>query len=203
MAVQGAGRTDAGVHATGQAAHFDLPEGFDPDRLPAALNAHLPETVRVLAAREVDGGFNARFDAVRRSYRYRMATRRVAPALDRGRVWHVGRGLDMDAMREAAAHLVGHHDFTSFRAAHCQAKSPVKTLDTLLVEEEDGGLALVAEAPSFLHHQVRNIAGTLELVGRGKWRPGDVKGALEAKDRAAAGPTAPPHGLYLTRVDYP
>ena len=203
VAVQGAGRTDAGVHATGQAAHFDLPETFDPARIPLALNAHLPDTVRVLSGREVDDGFNARFDAVRRAYRYRMVTRRVAPALDRGRAWHVGRNLDLDAMAEAAAHLIGKHDFTSFRATHCQADSPIRTLDILELEEEPAGVALVAEALSFLHHQIRNIVGTLELVGRGKWSPADVVGALEARDRSAAGPTAPPHGLYLTRVDYP
>ena len=203
VAVQGAGRTDAGVHATGQAAHFDLPDDFDPARLPLALNAHLPETIRVLSARGVDAGFNARFDAVCRAYRYRMVTRRVAAALDRDRAWHVGRDLDQDAMVEAAGHLVGRHDFTSFRASHCQAKSPLRTLDVLRLEAEPAGLALVAEAQSFLHHQIRNIVGTLELVGRGKWTPGDVKAALDARDRSAAGPTAPPHGLYLTRVDYP
>ena len=203
VAVQGAGRTDAGVHATGQAAHFDLPEAFDPARLPLALNAHLPDTIRVLSGRGVEDGFNARFDAVRRAYRYRMVTRRVAPALDRGRAWHVGRKLDLDAMSEAAGHLTGKHDFTSFRATHCQAESPVRTLDILKLEEEPAGVALVAEALSFLHHQIRNIAGTLELVGRGKWSPADVPAALEARDRSAAGPTAPPHGLYLTRVDYP
>ena len=203
VAVQGAGRTDAGVHATGQAAHFDLPEDFDPRRLPLALNAHLPETVRVLSAREVEPGFNARFDAIGRAYRYRMVTRRVASVLDRGRAWHVGQDLDQAAMSEAAGHLIGHHDFTSFRATHCQAKSPMRTLDILRLESESEGIALVAEARSFLHHQIRNIAGSLVLVGRGKWKPGDVKDALEACDRSAAGPTAPPHGLYLTRVDYP
>lgn len=201
--VQGAGRTDAGVHATGQAAHLDLPDAFDSMRLPLALNAHLPETVRVLSARRVADDFSARFDATGRAYRYRLMTRRIAPALERGRVWHVGAALDRAAMEAAASHLIGKHDFTSFRASHCQATSPVRTLDTLRLEDEDGGLALIAEARSFLHHQIRNITGTLVLVGRGKWQPEEVKVALEASDRRAAGPTAPPHGLYLTRVDYP
>lgn len=203
VAVQGAGRTDAGVHATGQAAHFDLPDAFDPDRLPLALNAHLPDTVRVLSARGVDDDFSARFDAIGRAYRYRIVTRRIAPALGRGLVWHVGQPLDHLAMAEAAQHLIGRHDFTSFRATHCQAQSPVRTLDTLRLEVEDDGLSLIAEARSFLHHQIRNITGTLVLVGRGKWTPLDVRDALAAQNRSAAGPTAPPQGLYLTRVDYP
>ena len=180
-----------------------MPDGFDPERLPLALNAHLPGAVRVLSAREVGDDFNARFDATARAYRYRMITRRVASALEQGRAWHVGTGLDRARMAEAAGHLVGHHDFTSFRATHCQAKSPMRTLDIVRLESEDDGLALVAEARSFLHHQVRNIVGTLVMVGGGTWQPDDVRDALEARDRSAAGPTAPPHGLYLTRVDYP
>ena len=203
VAVQGAGRTDAGVHATGQAAHFDLPQIFEETKLPLALNAHLPPSVRVLSARLVGDDFNARFDALGRAYRYRLWTRRMAPALERGRVWPVGGDLDLNAMEKAAAHLIGKHDFTSFRASHCQAASPIKTLDTLRFEVEENGLALVVEARSFLHHQVRNITGTLVEVGRGKWQPGDVLVALQARDRSAAGPTAPAEGLYLTRVDYP
>jgi tRNA pseudouridine38-40 synthase len=203
VAVQGAGRTDAGVHATGQVAHFDLPAAFDTAKLPLAFNAHLPHEVRVLDALAVGDDFNARFDAVGRSYRYRLWTRRIAPALEKGRVWAVCAELDIRAMETATRCLLGKHDFTSFRATCCQAKSPVKTLDVLRFEEEENGLGFVVEARSFLHHQVRNITGTLVEVGRGKWQPDQVREALEARDRAAAGPTAPAEGLYLTRVVYP
>ena len=202
VAVQGAGRTDAGVHATGQVAHFDLPEAWDTSRLHLALNAHLPASIRVLEAEEVADDFSARFDAIKRCYRYRVMTRRVAPSLEQKRVWHVGEALDIKAMKEGAGHLIGHHDFTSFRAQHCQAKSPVRTLDILRFEEEPDGIALIAEAKSFLHNQVRAISGTLVEVGRGKISSQDVKAILEAKDRSKAGPTAPPYGLYLTRVEY-
>ena len=203
VAVQGAGRTDAGVHATGQAAHFDLPTSFDTAKLPLALNAHLPPSVRVLLAQSVADDFNARFDATGRAYRYRLWTRRIPPALERGRVWAVGGDLNVAAMEAAAAYLIGKHDFTSFRAAQCQAASPLKTLDQLRFENEENGLGLVVEARSFLHHQVRNITGTLVEVGRGKWPPEKVGEILAARDRPAAGPTAPAEGLYLTRVDYP
>ena len=201
--IQGAGRTDAGVHATGQAAHFDLPHDFDPVKLPLALNANLPRDIRVRSARAVSDEFHARFDAVGRAYRYRILPRRVGSALDHTRVWHVSRPLDVPMMTEAAQRLIGKHDFTSFRATHCQAASPVKTLDHLSFVEDGDGIALIASARSFLHHQIRNITGTLVQVGLGKWTPDDVTAALEAKDRAAGGPTAPAHGLYLTDVTYP
>lgn len=201
--IQGAGRTDAGVHATGQAAHFDLPHDFDPVKLPLALNANLPRDIRVRSARAVSDEFHARFDAVGRAYRYRILPRRVGSALDHTRVWHVARPLDVSMMTEAAQRLIGKHDFTSFRATHCQAASPVKTLDHLSFVEDGDGIALIASARSFLHHQIRNITGTLVQVGLGKWTPDDVTAALEAKDRAAGGPTAPAHGLYLTDVTYP
>ena len=159
--------------------------------------------MRVLLAQPVADTFNARFDAIGRAYRYRLWTRRIPPALERGRVWAVSCDLDVAAMEAGAAYLIGKHDFTSFRAAQCQAASPVKTLDRLHFEHEENGLGLVVEARSFLHHQVRNITGTLVEVGRGKWQPEQVGGVLAARDRAAAGPTAPAEGLYLTRVDYP
>ena len=200
--MQGSGRTDAGVHATGQAAHFDLPNAFEVERLPLALNAHLPATVRVLNAREVAEDFNARFDALRRCYHYRILTRRIGSALRRDRVWHISAELDLAVMQKAALCLIGKHDFTSFRAQHCQAKSPVRTLDILRIESVEDGVLIIAEARSFLHHQVRNITGTLVEVGRGKYTPDDVCAIRDARNRRAAGPTAPAHGLYLTRVDY-
>ena len=201
--VQGSGRTDAGVHATGQAAHFDLPVEFSLEKLPIALNANLPRDIRVRSAIAVSDEFHARFDASTRAYRYRILPRRVGTALEHTRVWHVPHTLDVAKMEEAAQHLIGNHDFTSFRATHCQAASPVKTLDHLSFVEDGEGIALIASARSFLHHQIRNITGTLVQVGLGKWTPDDVKTALEAKHRSAAGPTAPAHGLYLTDVQYP
>lgn len=202
--VTGAGRTDAGVHATGQVAHVDLAREWDPFRLSEALNWHLkPDPVAVLAAERAADDFHARFSAVRRHYLYRILSRRAPAALDRGRVWRVARRLDLDAMSEAAATLVGRHDFTTFRSAQCQAQSPVKTLDRVDVVAEDGEVRFRLEARSFLHNQVRSIVGTLERVGCGAWPVERVSGALEARDRAACGPVAPPGGLYLTGVDYP
>ena len=162
-----------------------------------------PYPVSVLRAAMVGGGWNARFSAIGRAYRYRILNRRARPALEAGRVWHVPMGLDTDAMTEAAAYLVGNHDFTSFRAASCQAKSPVRTLDRLEVRRFGEEIEIIAEARSFLHHQVRNIAGTLKLVGDGSWAPGRVATALQARHRSAAGPTAPPEGLCMIRVVYP
>lgn len=204
--VQGAGRTDAGVHATGQAAHVDIARDTDGETVRAALNAHLrlkKDAVSVIEARAVDDTFHARFSALERRYLYRILNRRAPSALDAGHVWHVARPLDADAMNRAAQRLVGHHDFTSFRASQCQAKSPVKTLTGLSVVRAGDEIRIVAWAPSFLHHQVRNIAGTLELVGAGKWTADDVGEALAARDRTRGGPTAPPDGLYLTDVIYP
>jgi len=203
VTVHAAGRTDAGVHALGQVAHFDLDREAKPETVREALNAHLrPAPIAVLEAVQADAEFHARFDAVERRYLYRIANRRPPPALDRGRAWHVAVTLDAAAMHEAAQVLVGQHDFSSFRAAECQAKSPVRTLDEINVVRDGEELRLAVRARSFLHHQVRNIAGTLKLVGEGKWGRGDVEAALAARDRSAAGPTAPAHGLYLVAVKY-
>jgi tRNA pseudouridine38-40 synthase len=199
-----AGRTDAGVHAQGQVAHIDLPPGHRPRAVRDALNFHMkPHPVVVLKASEVTDDWNARFSADRRFYRYRILNRRSRPALLAGRVWHVAAALDAGGMHEAAQSLLGRHDFTSFRAASCQAKSPVRTLDRLDVTRFGDIIEIRTEARSFLHHQVRNFAGTLKLVGEGRWRAEQVTAALQARDRAAAGPTAPPDGLTLTRVGYP
>ena len=202
--VQGAGRTDSGVHALGQVAHLDVPEKFEPNRVMEALNAHLSQTaISVLDAYDVPDNIHARFSATGRRYLYRILARRQPPAIDAGRVWHHKQPLDADAMQAGADMLIGRHDFNSFRAAQCQAESSIRTLDSLQIKQAGAEIHLHVEARSFLHHQVRNMAGTLALVGTGKWQPKDVKTALEAADRSAAGPTAPPQGLYLTDVFYP
>ncbi len=206
--VQGAGRTDAGVHACGQVAHLDLSRDWDPFRLAEALNAHLrPAPVAVLKAARVEGDFHARFSAIGRRYTFRILCRRAPPVLDAGRVWHLRHPLDAGAMAEAAARLTGRHDFTTFRSTQCQADSPVKTLDRFEVEAmpRDGGaeIRLHLAARSFLHNQVRSFAGTLERVGAGAWTPDDVTAALAARDRRRCGPVAPPQGLCLTGVEYP
>ena len=206
-AVQGAGRTDAGVHATGQVAHADLSRAWDPFRLMGAVNAHLrPAPVAVTACAAVDDAFHARFSARERHYLYRILNRRAPPVLDRNRVWHVQAPLDPETMRAAAALLVGRHDFTTFRAALCQAKSPVRTLDEVKIEVHpvDGGqeIALTFRARSFLHSQVRSMVGTLERVGAGAWTPRTMAAALAAADRTRCGPVAPPQGLCLTGVGY-
>jgi tRNA pseudouridine38-40 synthase len=203
VAVQGAGRTDAGVHATGQVAHVDLAKAWDTDTVRDAVNAHLrPHPVSVLAAETVPADFDARFSATRRHYLYRIVNRRADLALDRRRAWRIGRPLDEAAMQAAAQRLVGRNDFTTFRAAECQAKSPVKTLDRLDVERDGEEIRIHASARSFLHTQVRSMVGSLALVGEGRWSANELAGALAARDRAACGPVAPPDGLYLVRVDY-
>jgi tRNA pseudouridine38-40 synthase len=203
VTVTGAGRTDAGVHALGQVAHFDLEKTFAPGKVRDALNYHLrPAPVGVLDVSTAAPDFHARFSAVARHYLYRILCRRAPPVLERGRVWHIMRDLDDGAMHTAAQLLVGQHDFTTFRSSECQAKSPVKTLDRLEVRRAGDEIHVKARARSFLHNQVRSMVGSLKLVGEGKWQPRNVKDALEAKDRAGCGPVAPPEGLYLVRVDY-
>ena len=198
-----AGRTDAGVHALGQVAHADIAKEMAPDKMRDALNAHLrPHPVAVLEAEVVGDDFHARFGAVARHYFYRIANRRAPLTLEAGKAWQVQAALDAEAMHAAAQRLVGSHDFTTFRASECQAKSPVKTLDRLDVSRVGEEITVRASARSFLHHQVRSMVGTLKQVGVGKWTAGDVAAALAAKDRAACGPVAPPDGLYLVRVDY-
>jgi tRNA pseudouridine38-40 synthase len=199
-----AGRTDAGVHALGQVVHFDIAKAITADRVRDALNYHLrPHPIAVLDARRADPGFHARFDAIERRYLYRIVNRRAPLTVDRGRAWQVPVALDARMMHEAAQILVGHYDFSSFRASECQAASPQKTLDALDVERRDSEIRVRARARSFLHHQVRNMVGTLKLVGEGKWSAADVATALAARDRRAAGPTAPAEGLYLEAVRYP
>jgi tRNA pseudouridine38-40 synthase len=203
VAVHGAGRTDAGVHALGQVAHCDLARDWEADTVRDALNAHLrPHPVAVLAAEKVPPDFDARFSARRRHYLYRIVNRRSDLALERDRAWRVGRPLDAPAMHAAARLLVGRHDFTTFRSADCQAKSPVKTLDRLDVTRAGEEVRIEASARSFLHHQVRSMVGSLVHVGEGRWRAGDLAAALSARDRTACGQVAPPQGLYLVRVEY-
>jgi tRNA pseudouridine38-40 synthase len=203
VALYGAGRTDAGVHALGQVAHFDLARDWRADRVRDALNARLrPQPIAVLSAEKVDPGFDARFSAKRRHYLYRIVNRRADLALDRHRAWRVPRRLDAARMHEAAQALVGRHDFTTFRAAECQAKSPLKTLDRLAVERSGDDVRILASARSFLHHQVRSMVGSLVQVGEGKWSAPDLAAALAARSRNACGPVAPAEGLYLVRVDY-
>ncbi|MDX2101986.1 MAG: tRNA pseudouridine(38-40) synthase TruA [Alphaproteobacteria bacterium] len=209
VSVIAAGRTDAGVHATGQVVHVDLQKPLPPFRVMEATNFHLkPEPIAVLAAVEVPDSFHARFDAVERRYRYRILNRRPPPVLARNRVWHVQHALAVPAMQEAASLLEGRHDFTSFRAALCQAKSPVKTLTRLTVREAADGpegeeVWVEATAPSFLHHQVRNLVGTLVEVGLGRWQPTRMTSILAARNRSAAGQTAPAAGLTFLAVRYP
>jgi tRNA pseudouridine38-40 synthase len=201
--VQGAGRTDAGVHARGQVAHVDLAKDWDTDTVRDALNAHLrPHPVAILAAERAAGDFNARTSAVKRHYLYRIINRRADLTVDAGRAWRVPRPLDVSAMHTAAQRLVGKHDFTTFRSTECQANSPVKTLDILAVTRDGDAINVAASARSFLHTQVRSMVGSLVMVGQGAWRADDLAAALIAHDRASCGPLAPPDGLYLMQVDY-
>ena len=201
--VHGAGRTDAGVHALAQCAHVDLAREYDPDTIRGALNYHLrPAPISVLLVEPAAPDFDARRSAIGRGYRYRILNRRPPPMLDRQRVWHIAPPLDIEAMQQGARHLLGQHDFSTFRDSLCQAKSPVKTLDVLDVIRVGEEIHIEARARSFLHHQVRNMAGTLKLVGLGQWSPDDVATALAARDRRAGGPTAPAEGLYLVEVKY-
>jgi len=199
-----AGRTDAGVHALAMPAHVDVAKPLTPHRLREGLNALVrPQPVSVLDVEKVADDWHARFTCVGRSYQYRILNRPAPPALERGRVWHIAVPLDVEAMQEAAAILVGRHDFTTFRSVHCQSDSPLKTLDRLEVSRAGDEIHVEAAARSFLHHQVRSIVGCLALVGRGQWNPDDMRRALEAQDRAALGLNAPPHGLYFVEAVYP
>ncbi len=206
VSIRGAGRTDAGVHATGQVAHCDLTRDWPDDTVRDATNAHLRmagEAVAIVAAMSAPDSFDARFSATGRHYLYVIVNRRSPLALDAGHAWHVPQPLDTDAMQAAAERLVGRHDFTTFRSVQCQAKSPVRTLDRLDVARTGDRIEIRASARSFLHNQVRSMVGTLKRVGEGAWTADDVGAALEARDRAACGPVAPPDGLYLVGVDYP
>ena len=214
--VVGAGRTDTGVHAIAQAAHIELDKEFEPFRVMQGINFYLfnpngneptddglpANRIAITHVERVGDEFSARFSATKRHYLYRIVNRRSRVALEAGRVWHVVEPLDVAAMQEAAKFLIGHNDFTSFRDTACQAKSPIKTLEQLDIKQYGNEVRVFSSARSFLHHQVRIMVGTLAQVGRGKWSPQDVKDALDAKERSASGPTAPPDGLYLVKVDY-
>ena len=199
-----AGRTDAGVHALAMTAHVDVERDLTSHRLREGLNALVrPHPVSVLEVAEVAGDWHARFSCVGRRYLYRILNRRAPPALDAGRVWHIPIQLDAEAMQQGAAHLIGRHDFTTFRSAQCQSESPVKTLDRLEVTRAGEEIHVTAAARSFLHHQVRSMVGCLAMVGRGQWQPVDIGKALEARERAALGFNAPPQGLYFVEAIYP
>ena len=203
VGIRGAGRTDTGVHALGQVAHADLHRVWRPDVLRDALNAHLrPNLVAILNVEPVAETFDARFSALRRHYLYKIINRRAPLTLDCGGAWLVRRRLDADAMHEAAQILVGTHDFSTFRASECQAANPVRTLERLDVERHGDTIEIRASARAFLHHQVRSMVGSLEMIGAGKWRPDDLRAAIEACDRTRCGTVAPPDGLYFVAVDY-
>lgn len=208
LGIAAAGRTDTGVHATGQVAHADLTRDWSTFRLTEALNHHLrPLPIAIVACARVPDDFHARFSATERRYLFRLVARRPPLTHDAGKVWHVRQPLDLTAMREGATHLIGRHNFTTFRASQCQAPSPIKTLDSIEISAHDYPYGMefrfVLRARSFLHNQVRSIVGSLERVGSGGWTPDTVASALQARDRAACGPVCPPQGLYLTDVGYP
>lgn len=204
VTLHSAGRTDSGVHALAMRSHLDIAKPFEPFRLMEALNAHLrPDPVAILHCEKKPDHWHARFSCVGRAYEYRIRNRRAPLTLEKGRAWHLARPLDHEAMHEAAQVLVGTHDFTTFRSAHCQSASPLKTLDRLDVSREGDAVIVRAAARSFLHHQVRSMVGTLALVGQGQWRAQQVAEALGAKDRAALGLNAPPEGLYFVAARYP
>lgn len=203
LRLRGAGRTDAGVHATGQVAHIDLAKDWRGEKIRDAINAHLrQDPVAVIRVEQVADGFDARFSATRRHYLYRVINRRAPLALERNHAWHVAKPLDVGAMHEAAQVFIGTHDFTTFRASQCQAESPIKTLDAFAVERVGDEVRFICSARSFMHSQVRSMVGSLKRVGDGKWSAADLADALAAANRTKCGPVAPPDGLYLTRVDY-
>ena len=207
--IQGAGRTDAGVHALGQVAHINLPIDHPltlkhPFYIISAFNSLLRDTnIRIISVKPVNSEFNARFSAIKRYYKYRILCRAAPPGLDKGKVWHCRKNLNIKAMEDAVKYIIGKHDFTSFRTSKCQAKSPIRTLDEITFSHDNEEIIMKVKAPSFLHSQVRIIAGTIVKIGEGNWEPTIMKSILNAKDRTLAGPTAPPEGLYLERVDYP
>ncbi len=204
VSVYGAGRTDAGVHACGQVGHFDLSRDWLPEKIRDGLNYYLkPDPVAILSCKTIGAEFDARFDAIKRHYLYRITNRRSPLALDGTRAWSVKTPLDHAAMDEAAQYLIGKHDFTTFRSVHCQAKSALRTLEEVKVTRNGDGIEIAVNARSFLHNQVRSIAGSLKMVGEGKWQPDHLAKILAAKDRPACGPVAPAHGLYFMQVDYP
>ncbi len=204
VAVHGAGRTDSGVHALAMSTHVDIAKSFTPHRLRDGLNALVrPDPISILAAEPVADDWHARFSCIGRRYEYRILNRRAPPAVERGKVWHIPSPLDLDAMAEGAAMLVGSHDFTTFRSVQCQSKNPVKTLDRLDIVRDSEIIRFEAAARSFLHHQVRSMVGCLAMVGRGQWAPKDIQTALDARDRAALGLNAPPEGLYFVEAIYP
>lgn len=203
VAIGGAGRTDTGVHATGQVAHVDLEKDWSAETVMGAMNFHCqPDPVAILACEKMHEGFDARFSAIRRAYRYRILNRLPPLTFEKGLAWHVKQPLDVEAMHEASQVFIGHHDFTTFRHTRCQAKSPEKTLETFSVRRDGDFVIAECSSRSFLHNQVRSMVGTLRLVGEGRWTADTVREALAARDRKACGPVAPPDGLYLTRVDY-